>query len=165
MLMHPELKIYPACADDLAVVYRLESHCFDRDAQSVRSLRHLLSRANAATLLARRNDASVGYVMLLFRQHSRVARLYSIAVDPAQRGQGVGEALVNAAHALALAREAVEIRLEVRVSNNASRRMFAGLGYREKQTLPGYYPSDDLGKREDGVRMHKSLLTARQKNG
>ncbi len=89
--------------------------------------------------------------MLLFRRNSRIARLYSIAVDSQFRGHGLGEALVQATEQAAVNKGIRHIRLEVRHSNQASRRLFARLGYAEREQVPGYYPD------EDGLRMQKNL--------
>lgn len=163
--LQPALDIRVANGSDLPAINALERRCFERDAQSTRSLRYLLCRANAVTLLAQCAGAPMGYVILLLRKNSRIARLYSIAVDPAYRGRGVGPALVRAAQVVAVQRAMVEMRLEVRVSNRASRQMFTHLGYQTLQLLTGYYPGASVATREAGVRMRKSLLTTPQNNG
>lgn len=149
-----------AGAQEFAAVHALESRCFSVDAQSPRSLRYLLTRANASTVLACQHGRAVGYVMLLFRRNSRVARLYSIAVAPESRGQGVAEALAQAAQDEATEHGAQEIRLEIRAGNQASRRLFTRLGYRLSGLLPAYYPDG-----EDGIRMQKLLLEDGRGNG
>lgn len=156
MQVHKKLVIRVAGADDLAAIHTLEMRCFSLDAQSPRSLRYLLARANAVTLLAHAFATPVGYVMLLFRRNSRVARLYSIAVDPAHRGHRLGERLVCAAEDAARRHGICEMRLEARVSNRASRQLFARMGYHESAVLAGYYVNGEETK-EDGVRMRKEL--------
>jgi len=150
------LVIRQADADDYAAISALETHCFSDDAQSPRSLRYLLRQAHAETLLAVFGPDPAGYLSLLFRRNSRVARLYSIAVNSGYRGHGVGQGLVVAAERIARARNLAQIRLEVRVSNRNSRRLFARLGYQESGQLLGYYKNRN-GTTEDGVRMQKNL--------
>lgn len=144
------MTIRAAGSEDLDAICRLEARCFDPDAQSRRSLRHLLTRAHAAAWVAENGGAVVAYAVLLFRRGTRSARLYSIAVDPAARGGGVARALLLAAENEAWARGCRRVRAEVRRSNKASRALFAAAGYRETAVLPGYYPGG-----EDGIRLQK----------
>lgn len=148
---------------DYPAISVLENRCFTTDAQSPRSLRYLLRHAHAVTLLASLQTQPVGYVMLLFRRNSRVARLYSIAVDQAYRGHGVAQALVEAAEQAAREQGAIEMRLEVRISNQASKRLFTRSGYRETEQLRGYYFDGD--GHEDGMRMQKYLKQDPQHHG
>ena len=150
------LVIRVADEDDYAAINTLEKRCFSDDAQSPRSLRYLLQRANSHSLLGLSAAQPAGYVMLLFRRNSGIARLYSIAVDTQYRGYGLGEALVKAAERAASARGSAEIRLEVRVSNSASRRLFSRMGYSQCGVLPGYYQNFN-DETEDGVRMQKNI--------
>lgn len=146
-----------AGGNDLDAICRLEARCFTLDAQSRRSLRHLLTRANAAVWVAERDGAVVAYAALLFRRGTRSARLYTIAVAPEARGTGAGRALLAAAEAGARARGCRRLRAEVRAGNAASRGLFADAGYREVGPLPGYYPADETGAGETGIRLQKDL--------
>lgn len=144
------MTIRAASGKDLDAIHRLETRCFALDAQSRRSLRYLLTRAHAAAWVAESRGAVVAYAVLLFRRGVRAARLYSIAVDPAARGAGLGRALLLAAENEAWARGCRRVRAEVRRSNRASRGLFAAAGYREVAVLPDYYPGG-----EDGIRLQK----------
>lgn len=144
------MTIRAASGRDLDAIHRLETRCFSLDAQSRRSLRYLLTRANAAAWVAENNGAVVAYAVLLFRRGARGARLYSIAVDPAVRGGGVARALLSIAENEARARGCRRVRAEVRRGNKASRALFAAAGYRETAVLPEYYPGG-----EDGIRLQK----------
>jgi GNAT superfamily N-acetyltransferase len=81
----------------------------------------------------------LGYVLVLFNRATSVARLYSIAVAAAARGQGVGRALVEAAEQATWDAERAYLRLEIRRDNLASQRLFEGLGYRRFGVLSDYY--------------------------
>lgn len=144
--------VRPADGDDLDALCRLEALCFDLDAQSRRSLRHLLYRAHAAVWVVERGGEIIAYAALLFRRGTRSARLYSIAVATAARGTGAGRALLAAAEAAARERGCRRLRAEVRAGNTASRGLFAAAGYREVDALPGYYPGG-----ESGIRLQKDL--------
>ena len=103
--------IRKATLADLDALMGLEERCFALDRISRRSFRHLLTRAHAETLVYEAEGRLRGYVLLLFRQSTPLARLYSIATDPEYRGRGVGEALVRASEQLVLDNEASVIRL------------------------------------------------------
>lgn len=160
-----------AGTQEYPAISALENRCFTTDAQSPRSLRYLLRRAHAVTLLATLQIQPVGYVMLLFRRNSRVARLYSIAVDQASREHGIARSLVAAAEQAARENGATEIRLEVRQSNEASQRLFTRSGYRVTEQLPGYYShhgghqDGNENGYEDGLRMQKYLIKDSQHHG
>lgn len=80
-----------------------------------------------------------GYALVLLRRGSRVARLYSIAVDPALRGAGLGARLLADAEAQAHKAGAGALRLEVRVDNAAAIKLYERRGYRRFARLPDYY--------------------------
>ncbi|BBA35912.1 N-acetyltransferase GCN5 [Methylocaldum marinum] len=131
--------IRAATLDDLDALVRIEDRCFDTDRISRRNFRYLLTKANAATLVDEQFGVIRGYSMVLFHSGTSLARLYSYAVDPPYRGQGVGRALVKASEDLALDRECVTLRLEVRRDNRASIKLFEGQGYRYLESVPDYY--------------------------
>lgn len=144
--------IRTADGDDLDALRRLETRCFDLDAQSRRSLRHLLTRANAAIRVVDGDAGLFAGAILLFRRGTRSARLYSVAVAPEARGEGLARRLLADAERLAAARGCRRLRAEVRRSNIASRALFAAGGYRERACLPGYYAGG-----ESGIRLEKEL--------
>lgn len=144
--------IRTATLQDLDGLLDIENRCFDTDRISRRNFRHLLTKANAATLLDEQDGRIRGYAMLLFNTGTSLARLYSIAVTPVYRSAGVGEALVKACERLALDRDCVSLRLEVRRDNAASLGLFEKLGYRFLETVPDYYEDH-----ADALRFEKHL--------
>ena len=139
---------------DLDALVEIENRCFDSDRLSRRSFRHLLTRGRAATLVAESGGVVVGYVLVLFSHGTLHARIYSLAVDPAARGQGLGRDLVEAAEDAAKDQECSEIRLEVRKDNAEAIGLYESLGYRRFGVLADYY--DD---HEDALRYRKSLAS------
>ena len=144
--------IRPATLDDLDALEALEKRAFETDRLSRRNFRYLLTEANAATLIDEKNGVVRGYAMILFNTGTSLARLYSYAVDEPFRGQTIGLTLVKACEALALERDCVTLRLEVRPDNVASRNLFEKSGYRYLEQVPDYYEDH-----ADALRFEKGL--------
>ena len=128
-----------AIIDDLDAIMDLEQQSFDHDRLGRRSLRHLLTSSSASCLVAEKDGRIVGYVALLFRRGTAVARLYSIAVDPNHRRQGIGPALIKAAEAAAFDHDCLFLRLEVRSDNAAAIALYESRGYRQFGRHLDYY--------------------------
>lgn len=148
----PEPVVRPADLADLEALVAIEQRCFSLDRFSRRSFRHLLTRARAKTLVCEIGGRLVGYVMLLFRRGTPLARIYSIARDPDFRGYGIGDVLLDAAEQCALENGGLLMRLEVRKDNAASIAMFTKRGYRPFGEYVGYYEDQ-----QDALRFQKHL--------
>ncbi len=122
---------------DLAALENLEQ-TFPGDRLSRRSFRHLLTRANAAVLVAEQ-DTLLGDAVVLFRKGSSRARLYSLVVAPEARGRGLGQKLLNEVETEARARGCTELRLEVREDNAAAVRLYEQSGFAHVGRVDDYY--------------------------
>ena len=136
---------------DLDALLALEL-LFPSDRVSRRGWRRFLVSSRATVLVAASGDAVLGNLVLLRRAGSDKARIYSVVVTPAARGQGLGERLVAEAERVAAAEGCAAVSLEVRADNAAARALYAKRGYREERALPAYY--DDGA---DGLRLVKAL--------
>ncbi len=101
---------------------------------------------------SRQRRGVLGYHLVTVRKGSRVARLYSIAVEAAARGAGLGRRLLADAEAVASALERGVLRLEVREDNAAAIRLYEASGYRLIGRHVAYYAD-----RADALRYEKSL--------
>jgi ribosomal protein S18 acetylase RimI-like enzyme len=137
---------------DLEALNDIEQRCFHSDRITRRQWRYLLTRAHADTLVAEDDDGLCGYVLLLYNRATSVARLYSIAVAESARSKGLGKVLVEGAERAAREQGRAYVRLEIRRDNNASLRLFGGLGYRRFGVLDDYY-EDHM----QAIRLQKSL--------
>ena len=147
--------IRPAAPADVPGIAALEQRAFTTDRFNARQLRYLITRARATALIAGDAAAPLGYAVSLYRRGSACARLYTIAVAAAARGQGVATALVEALAVAARARGCTALTLEVRADNRAALELYGKLGFVESGRLPGYY--------EDGteaLRMRLELTNA-----
>lgn len=142
-----------AAAEDLSRLLQLEEQSFQQDRLSPRSLRRLLGVPSAEVLVAEEEGALLGYALLLFRQGSEVARLYSLAISPWARGRGLGGGLMEQIEQRASARGCARLRLEVRVDNDVAIGLYERRGYRRFGRIAGYY--EDGG---DAWRYEKPLI-------
>ena len=145
--------IAPAVMADLDALVALENMCFVSDRLTRRQFRYMLQRAQSVTLVARLERRLIGYVSVLFKRATSVARLYSIAVAAEARRMGVARALVAAAEQAAWVRERDYLRLEIRHDNLASQRLFERLGYRRCGIVANYYAD-----RMTALRYEKMLV-------
>jgi ribosomal protein S18 acetylase RimI-like enzyme len=150
----PAPQIRRAALGDLPALSDLEQQVFRTDRLSRRSLRRLLQSPSAAVIVAEADDnALAGNAILLFRLHSPLARLYSLAVAPEMAGRGVAARLLQEAEAVALGRGCCAIRLEVHETNHIAMARYRKSGYREFARRDAYY--------EDGgaaLRFEKPLI-------
>lgn len=145
--------IRAAVRADLDRLAILEQSSFFCDGVNRRSMRHFL-RSDAAVILLDESDGRLrGHVLVRFNARHRIARIYSIAVDAAFQGLGIGTALVQAAESAARGRGRRLVRLEISVDNTASQALFARAGYAVFGEYSDYY--------EDGgaaLRLEKHLV-------
>jgi ribosomal protein S18 acetylase RimI-like enzyme len=138
---------------DIPALVRIESRSFRTDRLSPRSFRYMIARANGATLVDVDRKGTVrGYALVLFSRGTPLARLYSIAVDPAHRRHGIGRALLNAVEQAARKAHAAYIRLEVRADDKRTQSLYYRTGYRRFGLHASYYQDH-----ADAVRMQKTI--------
>ena len=149
--MTPAPTLRKARPSDLAGLLALDSR-FPGDRLSARQFRHHLASPRARLRVLAEGGNLRGYHLLLTRAGSRWARLYSLAVDPAVRGRGLGRLLLADAERQARQAGCAGLRLEVRQDNAAANALYAAVGYRRLAALPAYY--EDGG---DGWRLQREF--------
>jgi len=128
-----------ALPSDLARLIALEQASFTGDRIAPRSWRRLLRRPSALVLVAAAGDGIAGALILLFRRHSCIARVYSIAVAERRRGSGLGHSLIETAKGLAAQQGCSRLRLETRLDNGPAQTLFRRLGFAVAGQTPDYY--------------------------
>ena len=149
-----------ATIEDLPHLLALENRCFTGDRLNRRQFRWLIQKGHAAVQLlelAAPQESAEGktlaaYLLILFHRGTALARIYSIAVDPNFRGQGLGEFLMQQAEVLALDAGFTALRLEVRSDNAAAINLYKRLGYRQFGLYADYYEDHT-----DALRFQKRL--------
>ena len=147
------LNIRNASLSDAANLVVLEQKCFTTDRISLRSFKRFITEKRSDLLLVERAGQAVGYFLLLYRRGTSLARLYSLAVDPACRKQGIAELLMQHAEKAAAARNCVLLRLEVRYDNAAAIHLYQKLNYHEFAVKHDFYEDHS-----DAICMQKQII-------
>jgi [ribosomal protein S18]-alanine N-acetyltransferase len=134
-----ENAIRPADFSDLHAIEAIENEVFSVDRLSRRSLRNFIASPRVALLVAETKREISGYALLGYRKGSRIARLYSIAIEPGTARRGIGSALLHACAKDALKRGCQKLRLEVRIDNSAAIRFYERLGFEVFGHYADYY--------------------------
>jgi len=145
-------RIRPAEPADIDDLMRIEQRVFAIEHIPRRGLRRFLASPTSVLLVATAERRLAGYVLVLFRAKSDVARLYSIAVAPEMARRGIGAALLAAAEQSAIARGRRVLRLEVREKNAAAVSLYRKAGY----LMFGRY-ADYYARRGHALRFEKRL--------
>jgi ribosomal protein S18 acetylase RimI-like enzyme len=116
------------------------------------SFRRLLESPTAAFIIAEAEARPAGYVLVLYRANTAIARIYSIGVAARFRRRGVARRLVTAAEKDALRSGRTAMRLEVRADERETIGLYEASGYHRVGRASGYY-----GGRVDALRLEKML--------
>lgn len=141
-----------AQVEDLDALVELELRCFTGDRLSRRSFRRWLSDAKDILLLAKKDHQLVAYILILCHRGTRLARVYSLAVDPDFRGQGLAAWLLSAGEERARDNGRLHMRLEVSSENTSAIRLYESLGYKQFGLYHDYYEDHS-----DALRYQKQI--------
>ena len=150
------MKIRRAASGDVDALLALEAG-FPSDALNRRNLRYLLRRPSAEVWVVDIDGQVAGELVLLFRKHAKAARIYSLVVAPACRGQGIARRLIELAEDRAIAHDCRTIKLEVRPDNGAAIALYGRMGFESTGRLAGYYEDGT-----DALTMQKLLQSGQQ---
>ena len=145
-------EIRKARASDLDELLRLESTSFNTDRISRRSFKRWLDYGRSVLLVSDEGGVLSGYILVLRRRGTRLARMYSLAVDPAFRGRGLAARLIEKAESEARDAGALYMRLEVARSNSGAIELYRKLGYVQFGLYRDYYEDHS-----DALRMQKCI--------
>lgn len=151
--MSDKLHIRAARVEDLDSLVLLEETSFQVDRLSRRSFQRWLKGENCIFLVAENIESGlVGYGLVLLHSGTRLARLYSIAVSPTQRGKGIAQQLIAALEDAAEEEDRFFMRLEVAKENAGAVRLYEKLGYIVFGEWQDYYEDHS-----DAFRMQKRI--------
>lgn len=155
--MAAELTLRAVAEGDLDALHALEQQSFATDRLSRRRLRHWIGASNRVFLVALRKDPRLGdqllgYGLVLLHRGTRLARLYSLAVSPAARGQGLGGQILAALEDATAQAGRLYLRLEVAEDNQGAIGLYRARGY----TVFGRY-DDYYEDHQPALRMQKRV--------
>ena len=134
--------------DHVSQIARLEAQCFS-DPWSEKSIASELENPLSLWLVAEENGRVWGYVGS--QTVLDESDMMNVAVDPGFRRQGIARALIETLIAELSKMGSRCLRLEVRVSNENARALYARMGFQQLGLRKNYYhnPKEDaliLGK-------------------
>jgi len=130
-----EVNVRKAELADLPRIVEIERASFD-DPYPPEYLEMLMRFNQGIFMVAERDGVAIGYAAASMR--GREGHVLSIAVNPKERGRGVGRGLMERIVEELKAREASRIVLESKRGNPAID-FYLRLGFRQVGTMPGYY--------------------------
>jgi ribosomal-protein-alanine N-acetyltransferase len=149
-MREPEtIHIRPMIEPDLDAVLAIEQASFPSPWKRDHFL-HEIAAPHSYPFVAEYNGIVAGYVCMtaLFEE----AQIHNIAVDPAMRGRGIAQSLMEYAFSLAREKGAEVMALEVRASNVAAITLYEQCGFTRTGLRQKYYEGKD-----DAVLMEKIL--------
>lgn len=138
---------------DIPEMLALEKICFTSDLISKRQMRSLIQKSSADVFVVQQDQELIADAIVLYRKRSLSARLYSIAVNPLHQGKQVAQALLAFAEEKAVARQCMQMKLEVSIENERAIRFYERNQYQVFDKIENFY--------EDGkaaFRMRKKLI-------
>jgi len=151
------IEIRDVTSADLTQLIALEKSCFATDRLSKRSFSHWIKSTQCVFLIAESHGQIVAYGLVIMRKGTRLARLYSIAVDQNIEGRGIGRQLLLALEKKTVAAGKLFLRLEVEKTNQRAINLYQAMGYKIFGDYEHYYENNG-----DAFRMQKSIRQAAQ---
>ena len=112
--------------------------------------------------LSRPPSMAVGYVLIIYHPGTRLARVYSLAVAPHQRGTGIAKLLMSAGEQAATDAGRLYLRLEVSVDNTPAIKLYQTLGYQKFGIYRDYYEDHkDALRYQKRIRRYRDTLQHR----
>ena len=109
-----------------------------------------MKQRHSMVVVARSGSELVGFVMAQFGNDD--VHLTLLGVAQAHRNAGIGRRLMEWVEESAVVAGLFMVKLEVRARNQAARRFYARVGYRESGVMTGYYSGV-----EDAIKLSRDL--------
>jgi len=123
---------------DLLAISRLEKRVFDQP-WAYSAFKGFVGEP--AFLLAERDDELLGYVVADWMPNAGggLGHIKDLAVAPEARRNGLGRLLLGHAVSRLIVEGVASIKLEVRASNTAAKRLYTDEGFETVRRIPRYY--------------------------
>jgi ribosomal protein S18 acetylase RimI-like enzyme len=143
------MELQPATIRDLSALRKLEKACFEKDAWPVLDLIAVLTWPEVIRIKAVEEGLMVGFIAGEPRSSKKEFWIATVAVDPRYQRRGIGRQLLRACEKQA---KLHQLKLTVRISNQAAISLYEQEGYRTMDIWKSYYVDG-----EDGLVMGKVL--------
>lgn len=143
------MELQTASIRDLGALRKLENACFEKDAWPLLDLIAVLTWPEITRIKAIDEGRMIGFVAGEPRSSRKEFWIATIAVDPSYQRRGIGRKLLRACEQQA---KVQQLKLTVRISNQAAISLYEKEGYRTLDIWKGYYVDG-----EDGLVMGKMV--------
>lgn len=150
--MSQTIRVRRVRKEDLSGMVELENRSFEFDLFTRKQYRYLIAKANSTAFVLTVGKIISGSAIVLWRKNSTKAHLYTIAVDPALQGRGLGKRLLEVCLKEARRRGCDRFSLEVRADNKRAIALYKEAGYEITGRVAKYYEDDC-----DALQMEKQL--------
>jgi ribosomal-protein-alanine N-acetyltransferase len=137
---------------ELDRILEIETASFGKEAYDRKLFAEYLRKCGDLFLGAWKGRRLCGYMLTRKSAESPRAELISVAVDPAYRGEGVGDALMKSTLRRLAHRHTLRLSLMVKVTNTEARRFYEKYGFITVRLVRGYYEDG-----QDGISMVRNL--------
>ncbi len=148
--MNAGIIIEKAVVSDIDAILDIERLCFGHDQFSKRQFLYLIKQAKGMFYVLKLKQQVAAYISLLTREGADSLRIYSVAVHPEARGNGLAQMLIDKSMELAAEHNLKTLSLEVRLDNAATIRLYEKNGFKKHSIIQNYY--------HDGSAAYKMLL-------
>lgn len=138
--------------DDLPKLLRLEEECFDVDRLSKRSFKRWLIHKECLFMVCEHDEQIIAYILVIMVRGTGLARLYSMAVAPKWRQQGIASNLLTRVEKQVRDDGKLYLRLEVALDNQPAIRLYEKFEYKQFGLFKDYYADH-----QDALRMEKCI--------
>ncbi|HWG91918.1 MAG TPA: N-acetyltransferase [Candidatus Thermoplasmatota archaeon] len=131
-----------ATPDDIDDLLALELRCYPAQSAYTRNeYQYALVRAKAVNLVLRPGNgkAPTGFAGGFIHQGWKAGHVYTVNVDPSERGKGFGRLLMDALEEGMRKAGMTRSVLEVNVENTPAIGLYEGMGYTRVKRLKNYY--------------------------
>ncbi len=154
-----DITLRPAQLDDVDELLRIEACCFATDRLTRRSFRHWIRAEHSTLLVAEHDRELLGYGLVWSKRGTRLSRMYSLAILPQMRRQGLAGQLLTALEMSMVDRGRLFMRLELTGNNQAAMAFFQRQGYRVFSQSTPYGSGDSVLHMQKTIkRLHAQTL-------
>lgn len=149
-----QITIETADVHNLGELLRIERECFTSGAYTKEQITSLLRNPNAIGFITRANSEAMGFIIGTIEKFGsiKIGHVYTLDVAVKHRRKGIGLRLLAELESAFLKRSVKTSYLEVRVDNEAARKLYKQHGYVEIESLEDYYSTG-----VHGLRLKKQL--------